>query len=509
MLASLLRLILWQLDSGSRGTPDMPAQIRRVAVIGAGPAGAIATDALVKEGAFDTVRVFDRRAGIGGTWIHTPHLPAGIPSLENLLAGKADVAVPIPETLPAVTPVSEAVNSHQHRFSDTAIHENLHSNITPAIMSFTKEPFPDKLSQRSLDEYGPQAPFRHHTTIREWVEGIFSRGGHDKLLELDTTVEHAVKENGEWVLTLRKVVNGRNYWWRETFDALVVASGHYSVPYIPELTGLVEFDKKFPGVIQHSKHFREGPKYTGKRVIVVGASVSSHEIIHEVLDFAQGPVYASIRGDPIPAFGWEPFTHPKISIKPTISRLDPETGRVHFTDGSQLDKVDHIIYGTGYTFSFPFLPEVQSRVKKAYRRLPGVYQHTWNIEDPTLAFVGMLGGGFTFRAYEWQAVAVARTLSGRAKPLPSVPEQLEWERKRVAEKKGGKDYYSIAPDYDKYLEFLRDIAGEPAEGTTGRTLPPFDPKWLEIWSGMVAPKLEGWRRKRKLAEEKESLKSKL
>lgn len=46
----------------------MAPKIRRVAVIGAGPSGAIATDALVKEQAFDTIRVFDRRAGVGGTW---------------------------------------------------------------------------------------------------------------------------------------------------------------------------------------------------------------------------------------------------------------------------------------------------------------------------------------------------------------------------------------------------------------------------------------------------------
>lgn len=45
----------------------MARQFRRVAVIGAGPAGAITTDALVKEQAFDTIRVFDRRSGIGGT----------------------------------------------------------------------------------------------------------------------------------------------------------------------------------------------------------------------------------------------------------------------------------------------------------------------------------------------------------------------------------------------------------------------------------------------------------
>lgn len=41
---------------------------RRVAVIGAGPAGAIATDALVKEQAFDTIHVFERQHAAGGTW---------------------------------------------------------------------------------------------------------------------------------------------------------------------------------------------------------------------------------------------------------------------------------------------------------------------------------------------------------------------------------------------------------------------------------------------------------
>lgn len=46
----------------------MAIKARSVAVIGAGPAGAIATDALIKEEAFDSIRVFDRRSLIGGTW---------------------------------------------------------------------------------------------------------------------------------------------------------------------------------------------------------------------------------------------------------------------------------------------------------------------------------------------------------------------------------------------------------------------------------------------------------
>jgi cation diffusion facilitator CzcD-associated flavoprotein CzcO len=46
----------------------MLSKAKSVAVIGAGPAGAIATDALVKEQAFETIRVFERRAVVGGLW---------------------------------------------------------------------------------------------------------------------------------------------------------------------------------------------------------------------------------------------------------------------------------------------------------------------------------------------------------------------------------------------------------------------------------------------------------
>lgn len=176
----------------------------------------------------------------------------------------ADATVPVPEQLPAVTPISQNINGHQYRFSDTAIHENLHSNITPKIMSYTQEPFSDKLSDRTLAEYGPDSPFRHHSTVREWIEGIFTRGGLDKFLELSTTVERAVKVKGEWILTLRKEHLGRNYWWREVFDALVVASGHYNVPWFPDVPGLLEYDQKFPGAIIHSKHFRRASEFQGK-----------------------------------------------------------------------------------------------------------------------------------------------------------------------------------------------------------------------------------------------------
>jgi cation diffusion facilitator CzcD-associated flavoprotein CzcO len=42
--------------------------LKRVAVIGTGPSGAIAVDALVQEGAFDVIRVFERQEKAGGNW---------------------------------------------------------------------------------------------------------------------------------------------------------------------------------------------------------------------------------------------------------------------------------------------------------------------------------------------------------------------------------------------------------------------------------------------------------
>lgn len=46
----------------------MATKYRRVAVIGAGPSGLSAVRALSQEGVFDTIRLFDQRHEIGGTW---------------------------------------------------------------------------------------------------------------------------------------------------------------------------------------------------------------------------------------------------------------------------------------------------------------------------------------------------------------------------------------------------------------------------------------------------------
>lgn len=86
--------------------------------------------------------------------------------------------------------------------------------------------------------YGPFPP--HHVP-KQYVESYFSLHKTDSLLSLSTTVEDITKlkpdsEDGleRWKLTLRKYDPSRHvdFWWEEIFDAVILANGHYSVPYV-------------------------------------------------------------------------------------------------------------------------------------------------------------------------------------------------------------------------------------------------------------------------------------
>lgn len=113
--------------------------------------------------------------------------------------------------------------------------------------------------------------------------------------------------------------------------------------------------------------------------------MSAFDALHDIRLVSQTPVISSLR-KPNGLFGMSPFTHPDISNQTEISAFDPETGRLTFIDDSWIDDVDCVLLATGFQFSFPFLPSV----KPVNGRLPGLYQHIFQISDPTLAFLGMV-----------------------------------------------------------------------------------------------------------------------
>jgi lysine/ornithine N-monooxygenase len=240
-------------------------------------------------------------------------------------------------------------------------------------MSYSEETIADLASELSVSKHGADTPFRHHSVVREYVEALVNRNGYDKLISYNTTVELAEKVGNEWRLVLSKDgdVRGEDEWWEERFDAIIVASGHFNVPYIPSTEGLADLERAHPGIVKHSKMFRGRESFRGKKVVVVGASVSAADIAYDLVGTSREPVYAVILGHNVNGyFGDVAFQHPGIAQKPSISHITTTSGErtVHFVDGTSVRDIDAIIFGTGYSWSLPFLPDVEIR----NNRVPGL-----------------------------------------------------------------------------------------------------------------------------------------
>ncbi|KAF2204405.1 flavin-containing monooxygenase FMO [Delitschia confertaspora ATCC 74209] len=475
--------------------------IKCVAVIGLGPAGAITVDAIAQEQAFDTIRVFERREAPGGCWIEDegPHPNLDPAALAPLSSRNADKPVPTPSELP-----KKALKANQPRYAESSIYPYLETNVADLSMSFSQEPITGPRTTLSISKYGEDTPFVHHSIIRKYIESLVYRNDYERFVEYNTTVELVEKVGAEWRVVLRKEVKGQeDEWWEERFDAVIVANGHYHVPYIPRIEGLEEFERMRPGSVKHSKMFRGREQYKGKKVIVVGASVSAADIAVDLIGDASSPVCAVILGHKFNHnFGDIAFRHPGICPKPSISHIstDDNTRTVHFIDGTSVADVDEIIFGTGYTWSLPFLPSVE--VKN--NRVPGLYQHVIYQKDPTLLFVGAVAAGLTFKVFEWQAVLAARLLSGRA-TLPPISEMQKWEEERIKERGDGVWFTVLWPDFKGYFEGVRRLAGEPRQEDgkiVGRVLPKWDERWLEVFLEGHERRMRWWREQNERAMEK-------
>lgn len=118
---------------------------------------------------------------------------------------------------------------------------------------------------------------------------------------------------------------------------------------------------------------------------MVGGSISAFDAVHDIRLVSKLPVISSLR-KPNPLFTEAAFTHPDITIKTQIESFSPDSGSITFSDGSSVDDVDIVLFATGYDFSVPFLPDL----KGVNKRIPGLYQHVFKTDNPSLAFIGMV-----------------------------------------------------------------------------------------------------------------------
>lgn len=464
--------------SANLDDPVVAPPIRSVAIIGGGASGAISLDSLVSQNCFSQIVLFERRSCFGGVWVldESPrvlnkHIGAGAgasdldPPLKNPFKGNTkDLSIVLPK-------------STQERFEQTPAYKGMATNIIEHMMTF---------SDRKSWKEGEENKYVESTAVRDYIDAYIERNRtHASVKVVTNTTVEDVERNDGFKLTLRHLTEQQDEWYQQQFDAIVVASGHYHVPYIPQIEGLLEV-QALPNVVHHAKFFRSAHQYENKRLVVVGSRASGADLTKYSSDVAT-TVYQLIRN----IANTKRFSkRANVFVKPEISSVSVKDGvTVTFADGSLVSQIDHIVFATGFQFSYPYLKGAFGEITDG-NIVPGLYQHTFFSGDPAVAFVGVPIDGISFRVFEYQAVLVSRYFAGMV-TLPSIREQDEWSRSRLMSKGSTRAYHTIgAIDALSFLKTLVDL-GE-AKGNKGRNFPSITESDVEEYKAAAAKLTELW-----------------
>lgn len=232
-----------------------------------------------------------------------------------------------------------------------------------------------------------------------------------------------------------------NKTFEETFDYLVIGTGHFSTPNMPYFKGI----EHFPGAVMHAHDFRGADQFKHQKLLLVGSSYSAEDIGVQCYKHGSDSITISYRSNPIGS-KW-PLG---IKEKPLVTHF--EDNRAFFKDGSS-EAFDAVIFCTGYQHKFPFLPD-NLRLKTKNCLYPdNLYKGVVFQENERLIFLGMQDQYYTFNMFDTQAWFARDYMLGRI-PLPAKDERrkninkwMEYESQTAT----GEDHVDFQTDYIKDL----------------------------------------------------------
>lgn len=279
----------------------------------------------------------------------------------------------------------------------------------------------------------------------------------------------------------------------EHFDRVVVASGRFHAPAVPDVPGLDRFSGTLGATSTYD--YRGPARYLGKRVLVAGSAISALEIATELAQHGAACVtvtqrrqryvlpkfvadvpsdhrmftrYHALAAQSLPAdeidcqlrqlvieaggnpadYG-APAPHPslaaagltlndgylplvaagRITVRPWMQSVTQS--RVRFADG-HVEEFDAIVLGTGYQLSLPFLDEDIRAVLNIDATHLDADRYTFHPDLPGLAFMGLWdqSGGY-FVPLELQARWIAYTWGGTIPAPPGPVQRLSVEAGRA------------------------------------------------------------------------------
>lgn len=141
-----------------------------------------------------------------------------------------------------------------------------------------------------LNEWPPGTPdFVNHRVLEKYIQDTSRKSHVDQVTRYGARVTSVRKDGAAWHITwstlTKDPVSGnlrekfedavRSSWTQleslmadmmsfKRFDAVVVASGHYHAPRVPDIPGLADSKARWPANIQHSKAYRNPAGFEGK-----------------------------------------------------------------------------------------------------------------------------------------------------------------------------------------------------------------------------------------------------
>jgi cation diffusion facilitator CzcD-associated flavoprotein CzcO len=400
---------------------------------------------LLAEKHFHQIDVFEQRSSVGGAWNYSPSsckraVSTTVPHLDPHEPIEKPTWVDLPDG------TSEAVFV-------SPLYDRLETNLPKELMRYSDKAFP------------PQAQlFPKHHTVKQYLEDYAAE--LKNIIHFETQVVDVRLQDsslGTWDLTTKNLRTGVTD--LHAYDAVVVASGHFTVPFLPDILGIQAWDKSYPGAIMHSKFYDSPEAFRGKKVVVVGSSASGLDIGSQINEVSSGKVLASQKSESYLAAS---FSADKIICPEIVEFLSPENHdrAIRFADGRIEEQVDAIVFCTGYFYSFPFLSSLSPSVVTHGWRTMNVYQQLFSIDHPTLVFPVLSQRVIPFPMAENQAAVFSRVWSGRLR-LPSREEMRAWEESEIAAKGDQKAYHLLPfPKDADYLNLMYDWAAsaEPRPG---------------------------------------------
>lgn len=335
----------------------MTGDNRRVAIVGAGPAGLVAARFLKSRG-FAPV-LFEQGRRVGGQWDHTQPM--------------------------------------------SGVWPDMRANTSRILTRFSDLDYPDDTPA-----------FPHNRQVHAYLEAYAARFGLLPAIRFATIVKEIARApEGGYRLTAADA-NGAEI--VESFPRIVIASGRYNLPAVPDIEGLSSFDGRIG--MRHAFDYDGPAGFIGARVLVAGGSNSALEIACDLAKLDAAKVVITMRrqryvvpkliaGVPVDNIGLTRFaalaaeTFPpdataaalktfileasgnpalygapspaenllearvalnqdyvpllaegRLSARPWITRLEGRTA--WFEDGSSAE-FDAVVMGTGYRLSLPFL----------------------------------------------------------------------------------------------------------------------------------------------------------